>query len=50
MIDLEEQFKTLLKGIGRPRSDDLLEQLEKRGFFTAPGSVEHHNNFKGGLL
>lgn len=49
-IDLEERFKTLLKGIGRQGTDELLRQLEMRGFFTAPGSVKHHNNFKRGLL
>ncbi|MBR5639988.1 MAG: HD domain-containing protein [Muribaculaceae bacterium] len=42
-------IENLLRGTGRTGIDNVIEQLKKGGFYTAPASVKFHNNFKGGL-
>lgn len=46
----EARFRSILNEIGRPGTEKVLKQLKVQGFFEAPASVHHHNNWKGGLL
>lgn len=48
--DDERRFRALLTATGREGIDDVLDKLKKGDFFTAPGSVVHHSNWKGGLV
>ena len=33
----------------RPGNEELLQWMEREGFFEAPASAKHHGNFPGGL-
>lgn len=46
----KNEFVEKLKSTGRKGIDNVLEQLEKLGFFEAPASTRFHLNYKGGLL
>ena len=46
----KERFISLLKGTGRQGVDNVIDMLEKEGFFTAPASTKFHLNSEGGLL
>lgn len=43
-------FEQLLLGTGRKGVDNVLEGIEKLGFFKAPASARHHLAEEGGLL
>lgn len=43
-------FIELLQSTQREGVDDLISDLEKLGFFTAPASASHHLNTEGGLV
>lgn len=52
-IDIEKnkaKCLELLRSTGREGMEDLIIELEKMGFFTAPASAQHHLNVKGGLV
>ena len=42
-------IENLLRGTDRMGIDNVIEQLRKGEFYTAPASVKFHNNFEGGL-
>ena len=46
----KEEFVKLLKPTGREGVDDVIEELERLGFFSAPASAGHHLNVEGGLV
>lgn len=46
----KEEFVKLLKSTGREGVDDVIEELERLGFFSAPASADHHLNVEGGLV
>lgn len=46
----KEEFVKLLKSTGREGVDDVIEGLERLGFFSAPASAGHHLNVEGGLV
>lgn len=46
----KEEFVKLLKSTGREGVDDVIEELELLGFFSAPASAGHHLNVEGGLV
>lgn len=46
----KEEFISLLKSTEREGIDDVIEELERLGFFTAPASAGHHLNVEGGLV
>lgn len=46
----KEEFVELLRSTGREGVDDLIDNLEELGFFTAPASAGHHLNVAGGLV
>lgn len=46
----KEEFVKLLKSTGREGVDDVIEELERLGFFSAPASAGHHLNMEGGLV
>ena len=46
----KKQFIELLQSTQRDGVDDLIVDLEKMGFFTAPASASHHLNTEGGLV
>lgn len=46
----KEEFVKLLKSTGREGVDDVIEELERLGFFSAPASAGHHLNVEGGLV
>lgn len=46
----KEEFIALLESTGRENIGKVIKWLTERGFFEAPASVNHHNNFKGGLV
>lgn len=46
----KEEFVKLLKSTGREGVDDVIEELERLGFFAAPASAGHHLNVEGGLV
>jgi hypothetical protein len=44
------RFLELLRSTNRDGVEDLIEELEENGFFTAPASAVHHLNTEGGLV
>lgn len=46
----KEEFVKLLKSTGREGVDDVIEELERLDFFSAPASAGHHLNVEGGLV
>lgn len=46
----KEEFVKLLKSTGREGVDDVIEELERLGFFSAPASAGHHLNVESGLV
>ena len=46
----KERFIELLRSTGREGIEEVINYLEKAGFFTAPASTVHHLNYEGGLL
>ena len=46
----KEKFIELLESTGRRGVDDVIETLEKQGFFEAPASTRFHLAYEGGLL
>ena len=46
----KEKFIELLQSTGRRGVDDVIETLEKQGFFDAPASTRFHLAYEGGLL
>ena len=48
--ECKEEFIQLLKSTEREGIDDVIDDLEKLGFFTAPASAGHHLNVEGGLV
>ena len=46
----KELFITLLRGTGRKGIDNVIEGIEKLGFFKAPASANNHLAEEGGLL
>lgn len=49
-ITLKEEFLSLLRSTKREGIEDVIEELERLGFFEAPASAGHHLNVDGGLL
>lgn len=47
---MKKEFVDLLQSTGRKGVDNVVEYLEKVGFFTAPASVSRHLSEPGGLL
>lgn len=47
---MKQEFISLLQSTGRQGVDQLIEHLERLGFFTAPASSNFHLNREGGLL
>ena len=45
----KETIENLLHSTGRVGVENVIENLQKGGFFTAPASKKRHNNFNGGL-
>ena len=50
MNEKKERFIELLRSTGRQGIEEVINYLEKSGFFTAPASTKHHLSFEGGLL
>ncbi len=50
ITEKKDEFIELLRSTGREGIDDLLDELERLGFFAAPASAGHHLNTEGGLL
>ena len=50
MEPLKDKFIQLLRSTGRDGIENVIEDLETLGFFTAPASAGHHLNCEGGLL
>ena len=53
MVDIKknkEKVLSLLRETGREGVEDLIQELEKLGYFTAPASAVHHLNCEGGLV
>lgn len=48
--EYKEEFINLLKSTQRDGIEDVIDDLEKLGFFTAPASAGHHLNTEGGLV
>ncbi len=46
----ERRFCEILESVGREGTVPFIHYLRINGFFTAPGSVVHHSNWKGGLI
>ncbi len=46
----KQKFIDLLRSTGRTGVDNVIEQLETLGFFTAPASTKFHLDEEGGLL
>ena len=44
-----EECVSLLRSTGREGIEDMIVDLDKMGFFTAPAAVKHHLNCDGGL-
>ena len=47
--NVREQIITLLRGTGRMGMDELIDWLDKEGFFTSPASTRFHGAHEGGL-
>ena len=50
MKEKKERFIELLRSTGRQGIEEVINDLEKSGFFTAPASTKHHLNYEGGLM
>ena len=50
MKEKKERFIELLRSTGRQGIEEVINYLEKSGFFTAPASTKHHLNYEGGLM
>ena len=48
--ECKEEFLQLLRSTEREGVEDLIDNLEELGFFTAPASAGHHLNVEGGLV
>ena len=48
--ECKEEFLQLLRSTEREGVEDLIDNLEEQGFFTAPASAGHHLNVEGGLV
>lgn len=46
----KNEFLELLRSTKRDGMEDVIEDLEDNGFFTAPASAGHHLNVEGGLV
>ena len=46
----KEEFIELLRSTEREGVDDVIEELDALGFFTAPASCSQHLNTEGGLV
>ena len=46
----KERFVELLRSTQRDGVEDMIEELERVGFFDAPASAAHHLNTEGGLV
>lgn len=46
----KNEFIELLRSTKRDGMEDVIEDLESNGFFTAPASAGHHLNVAGGLV
>lgn len=46
----EKRFREILESVGREGTEEFLDYLKFNNFFTAPGSVSYHSNWKGGLV
>ena len=44
-----DEIIALLRKTGRENIENVVEWLDRSNFFTAPVSVNYHNNFRGGL-
>ena len=47
--NIKDTIISLLESTGRENINTVIQFLEKNGFFDVPASVQHHNNFAGGL-
>ncbi len=47
---MKEEYKQLLLSTGRKGIEQVVDYLEKAGFYVAPASAGHHLNRDGGLL
>lgn len=45
----KDKIISLLRSTGRENIENVIRWLEGNAFFTAPASVNYHNNFEGGL-
>ena len=50
MKEKKVRFIELLRSTGRQGIEEVINYLEKSGFFTAPASTKHHLSFEGGLM
>ena len=50
MKERKERFIELLRSTGRQGIEEVINYLEKSGFYTAPASTKHHLSFEGGLM
>jgi len=49
-MSTKEELIELLRSTNREGVEDLLEGLEKMGFFTTPAFSTHHLKIEGGLI
>ncbi|MDY6205498.1 MAG: HD domain-containing protein [Prevotella sp.] len=47
---MKQSFINLLRSTNRPGIENVIEYLDKSGFFTAPASVSRHLSYDGGLV
>ena len=45
----KEVIETALRGTGRDGIENLLDYMDKAGFYTAPASTKYHGAVEGGL-
>lgn len=50
LVQMKDEFNTLLRSTNRPGVDNLIAWLEKTDFYVAPASQGYHGCFPGGLL
>ena len=50
MNEKKERFIKLLRSTERQGIEEVINYLEKSGFFIAPASTSHHLNYEGGLM
>ena len=50
MNEKKNRFIELLRSTGRQGIEEVINYLEKSGFFAAPASTKHHLSFEGGLM